>query len=59
MKLSRCLWSLLSVVCCAFVANASFAQSAKPVTPLALYEGADRQSRLQLGARQENALTMT
>ena len=58
MKLSRCLWSLLSVVCCAFVANASFAQSAKPGTPLALYEGADRQSRLLQGARQENAMTV-
>jgi iron(III) transport system substrate-binding protein len=58
MKLSCCFWSLLSAVCCAFAASASLAQPAKAVTPLALYEGADRQSRLLQGARQENALTV-
>jgi iron(III) transport system substrate-binding protein len=50
-------WLLLVVTSMLWVATAS-AQTTKPATSLALYEGADREQRLLQGAKQEGALTV-
>lgn len=49
---------LLLFVCSILFAGLAAAQASKPVTSLALYEGADREQRLLQGARQEGALTV-
>lgn len=55
--LSRTL-SIAVAICGLFVVGMAAAQPSKPTATLALYDGADREQRLLVGAKQEGALTV-